>query len=383
MKKDRRYKWHRHAWKHWEDWQHDYGPPPWVIHRRPKKRGSCLILFGFLVIFGFIALLTTGGVGALTYLATYFIEEGWQTNPEYLFLGLGLAAGLPLLALIMGTWARRRIADPIAHILDAADAVGAGDLSVRVPENRRSTFYTLERSFNRMLSELERADIQRRNLTADVAHELRTPIHVIQGYLEGVLDGVYEPDEETINTLLDETQLLSRLVEDLRTLSLAEAGELQLQVEEVDLAELIADVHTSFSGQAEAAGITLTTEVADGLSLTADPGRLDQVLGNLVVNALRYTGEGGEVTIRAEGEGDGCRIVVEDTGEGIAAEDLPFVFDRFWRADKSRTNADGSGHGLGLAIARQLVRAHGGEIEVESEVGVGSKFIIRLPKTLG
>jgi signal transduction histidine kinase len=379
MKKHERFKWRRHAWEHWEDWPHYFGPPlPFMRH--PPKRGGFFILFWLLVVFGFIALLVIGGIVALTYLATYFIEGEWQANPEYILLGCGLSAGLPLLAILIGMWARQRIANPLAHILDAADAVGAGDLSVRVPEDRHGAFRNLERSFNRMLSELERADVQRRNLTADVAHELRTPIHVIQGYLEGVLDGVYEPDEETIDILLDETQLLSRLVEDLRTLSLAEAGELQLQLEEVDLAELIADVYTSFSGQAEAAGITLKTEVADGLTLIADPGRLDQVLGNLVVNALRYTKEGGEVTIRAEGGDEGCEIVVQDTGEGIAAEDLPFIFDRFWRAEKSRKNADGSGHGLGLAIARQLVRAHGGEIEVESEVGVGSRFIIRLPK---
>lgn len=380
MKKSKKYKRHRHSWKQWEDWSHDFGPPPRFMRHRPK-RGSFFILIWFLVVFGFIALLGISGIAGLTYLISNVIGGEWRDNPQVLFIPCGWAVGVPLLAIIIGTWARRRIANPLAHILDAADAVRAGDLSVRVPENRHSTFRNLERSFNRMLSELERADIQRRNLTADVAHELRTPIHVIQGYLEGVLDGVYEPDEETINILLDETHLLSRLVEDLRTLSLAEAGELQLQLEELDLVFLIADVCTSFSGQAEAAGITLTMDVAGDLTLTADPGRLDQVLGNLVVNALRHTGEGGEVTIQAVGEGDGYQIVVQDTGEGIAAEDLPFIYDRFWRADKSRANVDGSGHGLGLAIARQLVRAHGGEIDVESELGVGSRFIIRLPKT--
>ena len=264
-------------------------------------------------------------------------------------------------------------------MLEAADAVSEGDLSVRVPLSHRGRFYQLEASFNRMLDELERADLQRRNLTADVAHELRTPLHVIQGYLEGVLDGVYQPDEDTINLLLDETHLLSRLVEDLRTLSLAEAGELQLQLEEVNLAELIADVHTSFSGQAEAAGISLTTRVEESLTLTADPGRLDQVLSNLVVNALRHTPEGGEVSIQADQEQDALRIVVEDNGEGISSEDIPFIFDRFWKADKSRQHTDDAGHGLGLAIARQLIRAHGGEIRVESELGQGTKFTIELP----
>jgi two-component system OmpR family sensor kinase/two-component system sensor histidine kinase BaeS len=232
-----------------------------------------------------------------------------------------------------------------------------------------------------MVQELERADQQRRNLTADVAHELRTPLHIIRGNLEGVLDGVYPPNEEHLTATLDEIQSLARLVEDLSTLSLAEAGQLALVREPVDVAELLADLCTSFSGQAEVAGIDLCCEVVGDVPLTVDGdlGRLDQVLGNLVSNALRYTPTGGTIALRAEQIEGGVRIRVRDTGTGIAPEDLPYVFDRFWKGDRSRQRSDGSGSGLGLAIARQLVHAHGGSIQVESTVGQGTIFAVDLP----
>jgi two-component system, OmpR family, sensor histidine kinase BaeS len=236
-----------------------------------------------------------------------------------------------------------------------------------------------------------------------VAHELRNPLHIIQGNLEGILDGVYQPTAEHIGATLEETRGLARLVEDLRTLSLAEAGQLPMVWEPVDVRELLADAATSFGGQAEAAGIALSVEApsigaepapggiagswpgaAPEMTITADAGRLDQVLGNLVANALCHTPEGGTITLRAEpraaAQGErGVRISVSDTGEGIPAEDLPYIFDRFWRGDRSRTRASGAGSGLGLAIARQLVQAHGGRIAVESTPGRGSTFTIDLP----
>ncbi|MEW5986893.1 MAG: ATP-binding protein, partial [Chloroflexota bacterium] len=276
----------------------------------------------------------------------------------------------------------RGIATPLAAVMEAADQVAAGDFTVHVPEHGDRAFRRLARSFNRMTSELERAAQQRRNLTADVAHELRTPLHVIQGNLEGILDGVYEPNPEHLNATLDETRLLARLVEDLQTLSLAEAGQLPLHWEPVNVAELLADVATSFSGQAEAAGIALQVETTGdpaGLTVTADYGRLDQVLGNLVVNALRHTPAGGVITLRAQPAAGSVRIVVQDTGEGIAAEDLPFIFDRFWRGDRSRSHAAGAGAGLGLAIAQQLIQAHGGRMTAESEPGRGATFTIEIP----
>jgi two-component system OmpR family sensor kinase/two-component system sensor histidine kinase BaeS len=365
----------------WAPWDHDHGFPKWPPAGR-RKRG--LLFFRFAGVFGFMVLLVLGGMAALAFLLTRLFGGDGQTALLVWVGGCGLSLALPLLAAALAVGAFRGIAAPLADVMAAADAVAQGDLSVRVPvPHGPGEFGRLAESFNRMTEELERADQQRRNLTADVAHELRTPLHIIQGNLEGILDDVYEPTEEHISATLDETRLLARLVDDLRTLSLAEAGQLPLVWEPVDVTELLADVGTSFSGQAEAAGIDLRIE-ADGapykMTIIADVGRLDQVLGNLMANALRYTPAGGTITLRAEPANGGVRITVSDTGEGIPAEDLPYLFDRFWRSDRSRSHAGGVGSGLGLAIARQLVQAHGGRIGVESQPGQGTTFTVELPE---
>jgi signal transduction histidine kinase len=277
----------------------------------------------------------------------------------------------------------RGVATPLADVMEAADAVAEGDLGARVPvpQHGPDEFANLVESFNRMAQELERADKRRRNLTADVAHELRNPLHIIQGNLEGVIDDVYEPTDEHVLATLEEARLLARLVEDLRTLSMAEAGELPLRKDAVDVVELLADVRTSFSGQVEAAGLDLHVDVEGGLpTILGDVGRLEQVLNNLVANALQHTPQGGRIALEARGADGGVRILVTDTGEGIPTEDLPYIFDRFWRGDKSRSRANGMGSGLGLAIARQLVEAHGGQIDVQSELGEGTTFVVDLPR---
>jgi signal transduction histidine kinase len=380
-----------------EDEPHEHwGPPPWEYWRRYRhdfrrwrkdgrhKRG--FLFFRFVGAFGFIALLLVGGMAALAFLISRVFGGDGQTAALVWLGGCGLALAFPLLAGLLARRAFRDIATPLADVMTAADAVAEGDLSARVevPQHGPDTFIRLAQSFNRMVEGLERADRQRRNLTADVAHELRTPLHIIQGNLEGILDGVYQPTLDHIEATLEEAQQLSRLVEDLRTLSLAEAGQLPLVWEPVDVAELLADVSTSFSGQAEAAGIDLCVEINGDLpAITGDVGRLDQVLGNLVANALRHTHAGGTIVLGAEPMAGGVRITVEDTGEGIAPEDLPAVFDRFWKGDRSRSHTSGAGSGLGLAIVRQLVRAHGGEVEVESALGQGTTFTVELPHNGG
>jgi two-component system OmpR family sensor kinase/two-component system sensor histidine kinase BaeS len=323
-------------------------------------------------------------MGAMAFVLTRLFGGEAQTAALVWMGGCGLSLALPLLAGALALQIYRGVATPLSDVMSAADAVAEGDLSARVPMSTRGPgdFRRLARSFNRMVEELERADQQRRNLTADVAHELRTPLHIIQGNLEGILDQVYEPTPEHIGATLDETRALARLVDDLRTLSLAEAGQLSLERELVDLSELLIDVQTSFSGQTEAAGVDLRVETDQDMPSTtvfADLGRLDQVLGNLVANGLRHTPAGGTITLRAEVRDETARITVSDTGEGIPAQDLPFIFDRFWRGDRSRSRLGGAGSGLGLAIARQLVQAHGGRIRAESELGQGTTITIELP----
>ncbi|MBI5954807.1 MAG: HAMP domain-containing histidine kinase [Chloroflexi bacterium] len=349
---------------------HHFPPPHWTGKRRAYFRGVAFV-FGGMTFFMIAAIA----------IAVYFIA----TQKQHEFHGgiLIPLCGLPLLfmfiASVIGRWGFRRFGTPMADVMSAIDAVAEGDLSVRVREHFPGDLGQLARRFNHMIAELERADQQRRNLTADIAHELRTPLHIIQGNLEGILDGVYEATPEHINNTLEETQLLARLVNDLQTLSLAEAGQLPLHPTRFLIADLMADLTSSFAAQAASLGIDLQTEVSDPtLELTADYDRLNQALSNLISNSLRHTSQGGKISIRViQITNNQSQITLQDSGSGIPPEDLPFIFDRFWRGDKSRT--DRAHSGLGLAITKQIVLAHGGTIDVESEVGKGTTFIISLP----
>jgi two-component system OmpR family sensor kinase/two-component system sensor histidine kinase BaeS len=353
----------------------------WPPGHRDKRR---FVIGRFIFTFGLLALLF---IFALVIIGSLAFGPLQEALPRTLALAL-LLCGVPfsfLLLLGLGAgWAFRRYGKPMVEVMAAADAVAEGDLSVRVGEGAPDELGQLARSFNRMTAELERLEGQRRNLTADVAHELRTPLHIIQGNLEGVLDGVYQATPEHIQATLEEARLLSRLVDDLQTLSLAEAGQLPLHRQRLSAFDLLQDSVTSFAGQAAEAGVRL--EVSAGappeeLELEVDPDRMGQVLNNLVANALRHTPAGGKIELSAEQVAGGVRLSVQDNGAGIPAEDLPYVFDRFWRGDRARGRNAGAGSGLGLAIARQLVQAHGGRISVESNAGVGTRFTIDLPKT--
>lgn len=334
-----------------------------------------ILLFMFVVV-----LLLVGGVAAVLYWA--FSEFSGVRNIWILICCLPFT--VIFLAFLIIYTLYSRYGRPLGQIFSAIDSVAEGNLSVRVPGDNSPQFGELIKRFNKMVVELERSDKQRRDLTADIAHELRTPLHIIQGKLEGIVDGVYEASPQHINDALDETKLLAHLVEDLQTLSLAETGQLPLHKTHFLLADLIQDVTASFSSQADDLGIELIGNASDPKQkITADFLRLNQVLSNLVSNALRYTDKGGTITLTTESKGSQAgkvRIAVKDTGVGIAPEDLPFIFDRFWRGEKSRTREGHANSGLGLAISRQLILAHSGSIEAQSELGKGTTFVIELPE---
>lgn len=365
---------HRKRFKRRHDFR--WGPPAEFRSDWHGKRRKLFLRFVgmFLMLVVFFLL----GMAGLAFLLTNLFGGSGQATALVWVLGCGMAIAFPFIMGVIAMRTFRNTVTPLAKVMAAADAVAEGDFSVRVPEQGAGEFGRLSRSFNRMVLELERADQQRRNLTADVAHELRTPLHILQGNLEGIADGVYEADQEQIERLLGETRQLARLVEDLRTLSLAEAGQLPMKMEQVEVKGLLEDVATSFSGQAEAAGVNLSYAINDderALRIWGDSGRLDQVLSNLVANALDHTPSGGEILIEARPYEQGVMIEVSDTGSGIPVDDLEYIFERFWRGASRRQ----TGSGLGLAITKYLVQAHEGEISVGSVQGEGTTFTISLP----
>jgi signal transduction histidine kinase len=290
-------------------------------------------------------------------------------------------------ALVIGFFVFRAITRPIDQLTGAAHQLAQGDLSARVAVDDHASrlgsdeISELGAAFNSMASHLQHSEQVRRDMTADIAHELRTPLAVMRGNLEAMLDGVYPFDAEHLTPVLNQVNLLTRLVEDLRTLALAEAGQLPLAKRPVDLAALLQSVLTSFEAQAAAHQVTLRVEIAPDLSaVDLDPDRMQQTIGILITNALRYAPPQGSITVGVKTDRAHVTIEVADTGSGIAPEDLSHVFDRFYRADKSRARESG-GSGLGLAIAKSLVEAHGGSIGVHSEVGQGTCFSVRLPLT--
>jgi two-component system sensor histidine kinase BaeS len=261
-----------------------------------------------------------------------------------------------------------------ADLIEAAGRVEEGDYGTRVEERGSGEVRALARAFNAMSARLEANEAERRRLLADVSHELRTPLSVIRGNLEGMLDGLYPADATHLDLILEETRVLERLVEDLRTLSMAESGALRLHREPTDVAELLREVAAGHGAQADAAGVTLDVGVEEPLPpVELDPDRIRQVVGNLLANALRYTPAGGRVTVRAARDGARLAVEVSDTGPGIAPEAIGRIFDRFYRS------ADSPGSGLGLPIARSLVAAHGGEITASAEPGSGTTIRFTLP----
>jgi len=298
--------------------------------------------------------------------------------------GLGRHRGLIPLAAILGVLllvgfvaigrSVRRMARPLGDVMEAADRVAGGDYAVRVQERGPREMRRLARSFNQMTERLGSDEERRRNLLADVAHELRTPLSVILGNTEGMLDGLYPADPEHLQPLVETTRVMARLLDDLQVLSTAEAGALKLHREPVEPAHLVADAVAAFRSRAEEKGVRLEDRAANGLPvLEVDPVRVGEVLSNLVANAVRHTPSGGSVTVSAEAVQDGAvAFAVRDTGPGIPPEALPHVFDRFVKS------VDSVGAGLGLAIAKSLVEAHGASISAESgpEGGTAVRFTL-------
>jgi signal transduction histidine kinase len=350
-------------------WRRPAGP--WSPPHRFATSARARARFFRRIAAGVISLIAFGVIG-LVALAWAIADRvgagGWTAAVPVAFVVL--VGAFALVAVLISV----RGVGPLREVMDAADRVSGGDYEVRVREHGPPAVRALAQSFNAMTGRLQHADRQRRDLMADVAHELRTPLSVLQGRLEGLIDGVYPRDDAQLAALRDETNVLSTLIEDLRTLALADAGALRLQPEPTDVVGLVRDVVGGFQPEASRLAVTLgvATTVTEA-ELDVDPLRIRQVLTNLLSNAVRHTPAGGAITVTIGAAKDGVSVAVADAGDGIAAEDVPHIFDRFYKGEASR------GSGLGLTIAKRLIAAHGGEITATSRLGQGTTVAFTLP----
>jgi two-component system sensor histidine kinase BaeS len=347
-----------------QDEQWPPSPGAWqAAHSRFRRRIG--------LVFVFIVGLMLGAwlLGSLVFDGRHEPERGWDGPP--IFAIVLLIGGAYLVYRLL-----RRTTGPVGDLLEATGRLAAGDYSVRVHPHGPFETAELASSFNALAERLESDETRRRDLLADVTHELRTPLSVIRGAAEGIIDGVYPGNAANVAPIVEEVEMMARLLDDLATLSSAEAGQLTMHVEETPPAALIDESLAAFRPRYEAAGVALGAEVADDLPpVRVDPVRIRQVLSNLLANALHYTPRGGSVSVEATPApgGDGVAFRVSDRGTGIAAADLPHVFERFRKA------GDSDGSGLGLAIAKSLVEAHGGSIEAQSPPSHGTTIVFVLP----
>ena len=369
---------HKPSW-----WPED---EPWPPKRSPsaeqwkdmRKRFRRRIGCGFMIIFFSIVIFASSLIDSILRHRLPEHMQGLMTNVPIV---VRVFSWVILIAVIvslfyLGSYIRKA-AIPMSDILDAAGKIADGDYSVRIEREGPRDFKGLARAFNDMADKLQINDEQRRSMLADVSHELRTPLTVIQGNLEGMLDGIYEPDERNLQAVLDETKIMERVIEDLRLLAVVESGSLKLQLERVDLCEFLEEIIPTYQALSETKQVKLKLQCSDHLpEIDMDATRMREVISNMVTNALRYCEPGGEITISCEQRSSDMSKIwfaVSDTGSGISAEDLPHIFERFYKG------RDSSGTGLGLPIAKSLVEAHGGEIFAESDVGKGTTIKFYLP----
>ena len=291
-------------------------------------------------------------------------------------IAAGIAVGFSLLLALFFSY---RLLLPVRALTRAATHLAEGDLTGRVAVGGNDELTTLGKTFNHMASSLQQAEESRRSMTADIAHELRTPLAVQRAHLEALQDGVYPATAENLTPILEQNLLLTRLVEDLRTLALADGGQLHLECKPTDFPVLVQRVVDRFTPQANAQGVAIHLSVENScLPISIDPGRVEQILGNLLSNGLRYSPEGGQVELKVSSTSKAVQLTVHDSGPGIPESSLPRIFERFYRADRSRSRGEG-GTGLGLAIARQLAQAHGGTLLAANHPAGGAVFTLEVP----
>lgn len=339
----------------------------WRRHgRRFARRIGCFVGLALLVVLSAM-------VGVIWLVLSIFrVVSSAPLSTALAVTALALGAVVVLVALLV----LRRLAAPVGALIEGAHRIEQGDYSARVPVRGPADVRSLARALNDMSGRLEAEETRRRSVVADIAHELRTPLTIIRGQAEAIADGIYPADAEHMAPIVGATESLEMLITDLGTLTLLEGGTLRLHREPIDVDVLVNETLDAFRPEASAAGVSLTEAVDANLPpIDADPGRIRGVLGNLVTNALNHTRKGGHIRVEGSVAGDSVRLTVRDDGEGIPADLLPRVFDRFVKAPGS------TGSGLGLAIVRDVVEAHGGSVAATSRVGEGTAISLTLPAT--